>query len=52
MTDKNKPLDFSKVKTNPLAERPCKVHRRDYGGTAKAGKTVQEFIQTLPGLLT
>ena len=41
-------LDFNKIKTFDLSERPCKVQRPDYAQRARAGKTFTEFWQDLP----
>jgi hypothetical protein len=41
-------LDFSKVKTYPLQQRPCKVHRGDYASPVKPGASCEEFLSGLP----
>ena len=48
MSDPNNDLDFSQVKTLPLASRPCKVQRGDYAQEIQAGKTVAQFLEGLP----
>jgi hypothetical protein len=48
MTDRIEPLDFSKVKTYPLAQRACKVHREDYAARVKPGAFFEEFLSAVP----
>ncbi len=48
MTERIDPLDFSKVKTYPLAQRACKVHREDYAARVKPGAFFEEFLSALP----
>jgi len=45
--ERNK-LDFSKVQTFPLAQRPCKVKREDYASPVKRGKSFNMFLRSLP----
>jgi len=51
VTERIDPLDFSKVKTYPLAQRACKVHREDYASRVKPGVSFEEFLSALPGQL-
>lgn len=41
-------LDLSKLRTVPLASRPCKVSRSDYGQPPRAGQTFAGFWGGLP----
>lgn len=45
------PLDFSKVKTYPLAERPSRVQPSDFAQPLAGGSTLRRFIDSLPNIL-
>ena len=45
------PLDFSRVKTYPLAQRSSKVARSLLGQPWRSGGTLQEFLRHLPQTL-
>jgi hypothetical protein len=49
--EENDSLDFSKVKTIPLATRACKVTREHYTARAARARSFEEFLSGLPGQL-
>lgn len=48
MGKQHKGLDLSKVRTVPLAGRPCKVARADYAAGAVPGQSFSSFWEGLP----
>lgn len=54
MKDTSSPkIDFSKVRTYPLASRKCKVDRGDFGKPVKGpGRSFRKFLDSLPGILS
>lgn len=51
MASKHDPLDLSRIKTIPLAERGSKVHIDDFGDPVKGGKAFSKWMKSLPDLL-
>ncbi len=45
------PLEFTGLKTEPLAKRPSKVTPRDFARPHKRGSKFTDFLKTLPALL-
>jgi hypothetical protein len=45
------PLDFTKLTTYPLAERPSKVSARDLSRSCPPGASLQTFFASLPNIL-
>jgi len=45
------PLEFSGLKTEPLARRPSKVTPRDFARPYKRGARFRDFLKTLPNIL-
>lgn len=45
------PLDFSKIKTYALAERPSKVAVEDFAGVSERGDSFSRFFEKLPHFL-
>lgn len=42
------PLDFDRIRTIPLAERPNKVHREDLVRPMRAGMSLRQWMEALP----
>ena len=45
------PLDFDRIRTYPIRERPNKVHRDELARAWKAGGSLAQFIEALPRIL-
>ncbi len=45
------PLEFTGLKTEPLAKRPSKVTPRDFARPHKRGAKFKDFLKTLPAIL-
>ena len=45
------PLDFSRIRTYPIRERPNKVHLDEMARVWKAGDGFAQFIDSLPRIL-
>lgn len=45
------PLEFTGLKTEPLARRPSKVTPRDFARPFKRGSKLKDFLKTLPAIL-
>jgi hypothetical protein len=47
----DEPLDLKELRFEPLADRPSKVHLNDLGRPNGAGSTIDDWLDSLPGLL-
>jgi hypothetical protein len=45
------PLDFRRIRTYPIRERPNKVHMNEMASAWKAGGSLAQFIDSLPRIL-
>jgi hypothetical protein len=45
------PLDFDRIRTYPIRERPSKVHINELARTWKAGGSFAQFLDSLPHIL-
>ncbi len=46
------PLDFDRVRTYPIRERPNKVHLDELASAWKPGGSFAQFLESLPRILT
>lgn len=47
----DEPLDLTRVRTYPIADRTNKVHVRDFGRPVGPGASVREALEALPNFL-